>query len=48
MSLRVTFASMVNPLSGVSEAKASLNRAKKLAVVDAKPSDLSMSRLKLC
>ena len=47
MSLRVTVVSMVNPLSGESAAKASLNRANKLAVVDAKPSDLSMSRLKL-
>ena len=47
MSLRVTVVSMVNPLSGESAAKASLNRATKLAVVDAKPSDLSMSRLKL-
>ena len=32
----------------VVEAKASLNRANKLVVVDAKPSDLPMSRLKLC
>ena len=47
MSLRVTFASMANPLSGATVAKASLNRAIKLAVVDAKPGDLSMSRLKL-
>ena len=47
MSLRVTVASMVNPFSGETEAKASLNRAIKLAVVDAKPSDLPMSRLKL-
>ena len=28
------------------EAKASLNRAKKYAVLDPKPSDLAMSRLK--
>ena len=48
MSLRVTVASMVNPFSGGSEAKASMNRAFKLVVVDAKPSDLPMSRLKLC
>ena len=48
MSLRVTFASMANPLSGATEAKASLNRATELVVVDAKPSDLPMSRLKLC
>ena len=47
MSLRVTVASMVNPFSGGAAAKASLNRATKLAEVDAKPSDLPMSRLKL-
>ena len=47
MSLQVTVASMVNPFSGEPVAKASLNRAIKLAVVDAKPSDLPMSRLKL-
>ena len=47
MSLRVTVVSMVNPFCGESAAKASLNRATKLAVVDAKPSDLSMGRLKL-
>ena len=47
MSLRVTFSGKVKP-RGVSEAKASLNRAIKLVVVDAKPSDLPMSRLKLC
>jgi hypothetical protein len=47
MSLRVTVASMVNPFSGGTGAKASLNRAIELAVVDAKPSDLPMSRLKL-
>ena len=46
MSLRVTFSGEVKPL-GVAEAKASLNRAIKLVVVDAKPSDLPMSRLKL-
>jgi hypothetical protein len=47
MSLRVTFASLANPFSGATVAKASLNRANLLAVVDAKPSDLSMGRLKL-
>ena len=47
MSLRVTVASKVNSFSEGAVAKASLNRATKLAVVDAKPSDLSMSRLKL-
>ena len=46
MSLRVTVASKGNPFSGESVAKASLNRAIKLVVVDAKPSDLSMGRLK--
>ena len=47
MSLRVTVASMANPFSGATAAKASLNRAIKLAVVDAKPSDLPMGRVKL-
>ena len=47
MSLRVTVASKVNSFSEGAVAKASLNRATQLAVVDAKPSDLSMSRLKL-
>ena len=46
MSLRVTVVSMVNPLSGESAAKASLNRAIKLVGVDAKPGDLPMGRLK--
>ena len=46
MSLRVTFTGKVNGLRSVAEAKASLNRANKLVVVDAKPSDLPMSRLK--
>ena len=47
MSLRVTVSSKDNSLSEETVAKASLNRAIKLAVVDAKPSDLPMSRLKL-
>ena len=47
MSLRVTVAGKVKHFRCESVAKASLNRATKLAVVDAKPSDLSMSRLKL-
>ena len=47
MSLRVTVSSKDNSLSEETVAKASLNRAIKLVVVDAKPSDLSMSRLKL-
>ena len=46
MSLRVTVASKVKDLRSGAEAKASLNRAHKLVVVDAKPSDLSMGRLK--
>ena len=46
MSLRVTFCSKVK-LINEAEAKASLNRAFKLVVVDAKPSDLPMGRLKL-
>jgi hypothetical protein len=47
MSLRVTVASKVKVLSTGSVAKASLNRALKLVVVDAKPCDLPMGRLKL-
>ena len=37
----------VNFLRNEAEAKASLNRALKLVVVDAKPGDLPMGRLKL-
>ena len=48
MSLRVTVASKVKDFRSGAEAKASLNRALKLAVVDAKPCDLPMGRLKLC
>ena len=47
MSLRVTFASMANPLSGATEAKASLNRAIKFVGLDPKPGDLAMGRLKV-
>ena len=47
MSLRVTVSSKDNSLSEETVAKASLNRAIKLVVVDAKPSDLPMGRLKL-
>ena len=47
MSLRVTFTSKVKVFSTGSVAKASLNRALKLVVVDAKPCDLPMGRLKL-
>ena len=47
MSLRVTVISKVKYLRYGAVAKASLNRALKLVVVDAKPSDLPMGRLKL-
>ena len=47
MSLRVAVTGKVNPFRGGAEAKASLNRALKLVVVDAKPGDLPMGRLKL-
>ncbi len=46
MILRVVFSGEVKGLSPVAEAKASLNRALKYAVLDPKPSDLAMSRLK--
>ena len=46
MGQRLSLSSKLKPL-GVGVAKASLNRANLLAVVDAKPSDLSMGRLKL-
>ena len=46
MSLRVTFSSKAKGFRSVSVAKASLNRATELEVVDAKPSDLPMGRLK--
>ena len=48
MSLRVTVSSKVKVFSTGAIAKASLNRAIKLVVVDAKPCDLPMGRLKLC
>ena len=47
MSLRVTVVSKVKYFRYGSVAKASLNRALKLAVVDAKPCDLPMGRVKL-
>ena len=47
MSLRVTVESKVKYFRYGAVAKASLNRAFKLSVVDAKPSDLPMGRLKL-
>ncbi len=46
MGQRVSISSKVKP-SGVAVAKASLNRAIKLDVLDPKPGDLTMSRLKL-
>ena len=47
MSLRVTVASEVKHFRCAAAAKASLNRALQLAVVDAKPCDLPMGRVKL-
>ena len=47
MSLRVTFTGKVKELSSGAVAKASLNRALQSVVVDAKPCDLPMGRLKL-
>ncbi len=47
MSLRVTDISKVKYFRYGSVAKASLNRATKLVVVDAKPSELPMGRVKL-
>ena len=46
MNLRVTVACKDKWLSHASAVKASLNRAFKYAVVDAKPSDLHLARLK--
>ena len=47
MSLRVTVAGKVKYFWYEAVAKASLNRANQSVVVDAKPCDLSMGRLKL-
>ena len=47
MNLRVTVTSEVKAFRAAAEAKASLNRAFELVVVDAKPSDLPLSRMKL-
>ncbi len=47
MSLRVTFTGKVKAFSAAAAAKASLNRALESVVVDAKPCDLPMGRLKL-
>ena len=47
MSLRVNVVSEVKVLSIVAEAKASLNRAIQLTALDAKLSDLPLSRMKV-
>ena len=47
MSLRVTVAGKVKHFRCESVAKASLNRANQSVVVDAKPCDLSLVRVKL-
>ena len=47
MSLRVSVIGKVKYLWYEAVAKASLNRANKSVVLDAKPCDLSMGRLKL-
>ena len=47
MSLRVTVSSKVKYFRYGSVAKASLNRANQSVVVDAKPCDLSLVRVKL-
>ena len=46
MGQRLSVSSKLKPL-GVGVAKASLNRANKLDVLDPKPSDLAMVRLKV-
>ena len=46
MNLRVTITCEVKPLCGATAVKASLKRAYKYVGVDAKPSDLHMSRVK--
>ena len=46
MGQRLGLTSKLKPI-GVGAAKASLNRANKYEVVDPKPSDLPMSRLKV-
>ena len=47
MSLRVNVTGKVKLFSNGAEAKASLNRALESVVLDAKPCDLPMGRLKL-
>ena len=46
MNLRVTMTSEVKPLCGATAVKARLKRPFELVGVDAKPSDLHMSRMK--
>ena len=46
MGQRVSVCSELKPL-GVGEAKASLNRATKFGVLDPKPGDLGMTRMKV-
>ena len=46
MSQRVSVGSKVNPSIGGAVAKASLNRAKELQVLDPKRGELDMTRLK--
>ena len=46
MNLRVTVVGKAKVFSTAAAAEASLNRAIKSAVVDAKPSDLHMTRVK--
>ena len=46
MVRRVIVCSKVKDLRSEAEARASLNRANELHVIDPKPSDLAMSRLK--
>ncbi len=47
MNRRVTVYSEIKRVKRVIAAKASLNRAIELYIVDPKPDDLSMSRMKL-
>ena len=46
MSQRVSVGSKVNPYTGGAVAKASLNRANELPVLDPKRDELGMARLK--
>ena len=47
MNLRVTFTGKVKDFRSAAEEKSSLNRAHESVGVDAKPSDLPLSRLKV-